>query len=273
MRNDFLFADGHQRPQTVKTTFLLKCTRCGIRFDDDLAYQNHLEWHQGIRPHKCDYCTFAFRRRLELANHQAAKHGIGWMFECIQCGEKFAQRTGIDRHLKNVHPSRHESTHLQRYQDDPLRLHLNVGGAPLQCKYCGMETYGVDEYRDHLASWHVRKIFVESPKHTSPAARSPVAHNSPPVAASARERDQIASAIELVVSIDPSSKPVHVLRLGPTLPDWLLKLQPSYAMLDVALDEGQPLMAGESVVLQLPVSAPVSLASLPSRVIRVTYSV
>lgn len=149
-------------------------------------------------------------------------------------------------------------------------VRLGAVGSIVRCKYCGIETLGIANHRAHVAARHVRKIFIENTSASRSSGRNTAASRNKPAPQSSSGNST--PMVQLVINIGSGSSPVQVLRLGPTLPEWLVRLQPSYAMLDVALDEGRPLMAGESIVVPLPLPNSVPTGSVKSKTIRISYS-
>ncbi|KAG9389710.1 hypothetical protein J8273_8384 [Carpediemonas membranifera] len=109
---------------------------CGLRFSSLGQLHSHIENDHSLQPCKADRCGRGFRTQAEMTNHMRSQHP---KCVCTECQYAAMHKTGITRHMINMH------TEL--------------------CRYEGYETYWCDEcdrpfekLEKHVASQHPERV-------------------------------------------------------------------------------------------------------------------
>ena len=89
-----------------------KCEQCGAKFNDLVAYTNHLKWHNAVKKcsarvapredpakhvkaHKeeqqygCSFCPARFKHKSNARKHVVALHTHDYKYRCGRCGKGF----------------------------------------------------------------------------------------------------------------------------------------------------------------------------------------
>ncbi|XP_077301685.1 uncharacterized protein LOC143922335 [Arctopsyche grandis] len=76
-----------------------KCGRCGKRFMNDTAYEEHYVKHAGDKPFKCDLCPKQFNHKTDLRRHMCLHSGEK-PFSCYTCGKGFIRKDHMLKHCE-----------------------------------------------------------------------------------------------------------------------------------------------------------------------------
>ncbi|KAG5667383.1 hypothetical protein PVAND_015365 [Polypedilum vanderplanki] len=111
------------------------CGVCGADFFHKKSFEMHSMMHEDIRPFECDICKKTFRTKGKLTIHLRVHTGEK-KYECPYCpGKRFAQKYGMDLHIKKTHMNL-----TQNYTE--------------QCRICGMQLQNKSKLKQHLANAH-----------------------------------------------------------------------------------------------------------------------
>jgi len=88
-----------------------KCSRCGKRFPNDDAYQEHLAKHAGDKPYKCEQCPKQFNHKTDLRRHMCLHTGQK-PYACDHCGKGFIRKDHMLKHA-DTHSRKTNQKHLQ----------------------------------------------------------------------------------------------------------------------------------------------------------------
>ena len=80
----------------------LVCGECGKHFKTPLGYKDHMNMHQGIFRHQCQYCNKYFSSMSGLKEHMT-KHTQENYFQCKICRQKFSSRYTLKKHRMTEH--------------------------------------------------------------------------------------------------------------------------------------------------------------------------
>ncbi|EDW34315.1 GL21642 [Drosophila persimilis] len=110
------------------------CEQCGQFYDDEYAYNEHLDAHQERKEMKmffpCTECPETFTKKTDLKQHRSQFHNGQWrQFKCSTCGKVFVS---MDAKL------RHEKAHENE--------------RPYPCLQCGKIFSCVSELSEHHAT-------------------------------------------------------------------------------------------------------------------------
>lgn len=111
------------------------CGICGADFFHKKSFEMHSLMHEDIRPFSCEICKKGFRTKGKLVIHLRVHTGEK-LFECPYCpGKRFAQKYGMDLHIKKTHMNM-----TQKYTE--------------QCRICDLKLPNKSKLKQHLANAH-----------------------------------------------------------------------------------------------------------------------
>nr|XP_029717208.1 zinc finger protein 543-like [Aedes albopictus] len=79
------------------------CPDCGKMFKTQARYYHHVKSHSELMEFGCQICGKNFTRRTGLRRHLEQVHGGKMKFKCVQCGETFTSKNHLRTHHKEVH--------------------------------------------------------------------------------------------------------------------------------------------------------------------------
>ncbi len=142
-----------QGPTTKKKPH--QCEECGKTFAARTTFQEHKNWHKGIKPIKCPDCDFETCFSTSLYTHskihmrerglEKMNNEILLVFTCELCGNRYNQANQLRTHIKRKHEGVVEErecnicgqvfTNRQNLRRHQARTHPK--DPSLQCKICG----------------------------------------------------------------------------------------------------------------------------------------
>ena len=102
------------------------CTVCGKKLQDRKKLKQHMNTHTD-GPVQCGVCGRTFARAVNLTYHMKS-HSIDRPFCCDQCGERFAVKGFLDKHM-TVHQTESEKEAAKKMAEANQMLHC--------CRKCG----------------------------------------------------------------------------------------------------------------------------------------
>lgn len=113
--------------------FVCTWPSCGRTFSRAAKLADHLNSHQGIRPHQCNQCGKSFTRADHLKRHALTHREptTPAQFECEICRKTFSLRHQLNRHA---------------------RTHRNE--TKIRCEHCGETFTKTCKLNQHLSSVH-----------------------------------------------------------------------------------------------------------------------
>ncbi|XP_028663081.1 zinc finger protein 142 [Erpetoichthys calabaricus] len=111
---------------------LLCCEQCPFTCKQTRCLLQHVALkHEGLKPHRCQFCDFSTTRRYRLEAHESLHTGIGRIC-CEQCGQTFGTNSKLRLHHQRVHEKR--PTHF--------------------CQLCDYSGYNGNDISRHTLSCH-----------------------------------------------------------------------------------------------------------------------
>ncbi|KOB75283.1 putative CTCF-like protein, partial [Operophtera brumata] len=119
-----------------------------IEMDTEQAsLQNHVNMHNGVKPHTCKYCKSTFTTSGELVRHVRYKHTHEKPHKCTECDYASVELSKLRRHVR-CHTGERPYQPVYACELCPakcgrktdLRIHvqkLHTSEKPLKCKRCG----------------------------------------------------------------------------------------------------------------------------------------
>ncbi|XP_055712363.1 zinc finger protein OZF-like isoform X2 [Phlebotomus papatasi] len=139
------------------------CDICGYRAKDKTHHVEHMNWHAGIKPYKCQDCGKDFVRKDALRIHRMTHTGEK-PFECQICSKSFRTKAQMKAHITTHTGDRNFSC---KYCDKSysqiggLSYHVrttHAGEKPFQCPTCS-KSFSLK----HLLQAHIRIHTGERP--------------------------------------------------------------------------------------------------------------
>uniref|UniRef100_A0A4W3GXK6 Zinc finger and BTB domain-containing protein 16-like n=1 Tax=Callorhinchus milii TaxID=7868 RepID=A0A4W3GXK6_CALMI len=88
------------------------CSECNRTFPSHTALKRHLRSHTGDHPYECEFCGSCFRDECTLKSHKRIHTGEK-PYECNGCGKKFSLKHQLETHYR-----------------------VHTGEKPFECKLC-----------------------------------------------------------------------------------------------------------------------------------------
>ena len=115
------------------------CNICDIEFKCASTLKFHSKVTHGNAIYKCDKCNKRFSRRHEVIKHSTVHSKIKPEEKCELCGNTFAKKSDLKRHINNIHV---EKTNI------------------IKCLQCNFEVSKRCEMNRHVARVHERQQTV-----------------------------------------------------------------------------------------------------------------
>lgn len=139
----------------------LHCQHCAFTCKQKRCMSLHVgAKHKGVRPHRCQYCTFSTTRRYRLQQHESLHTGIG-RHSCSMCEKTFGTVTKLRQHKVRVHdkqPSHFCSVcDFSGYTRDDVRRHnfrCHSGELKHPCSHCNSKFSSELALRHHCKRVH-----------------------------------------------------------------------------------------------------------------------
>ncbi|CAH1788148.1 unnamed protein product, partial [Owenia fusiformis] len=115
-----------------------KCDKCDFQTASQNVFQEHEEYHKGLRPFTCEFCNYAGRSSLTLRDHVHAVHTLQKDIVCPieNCGQTFKKQVYLRRHMTK-----------------------HTGEKPFRCDVCKMA------FRSHATMYrHRARVHPETAK-------------------------------------------------------------------------------------------------------------
>ena len=136
-------------PSRCASVNLYSCSYegCSKTFSRPSRLETHMLAHTGERPFKCDLCDKDFTRNQHLkrhkqVNHQGIKPTSSIESKCEHCGDKFANKYSLKKHIKKFHDVKQyfcDICSMSFHKNHLLRDHklLHTGDTfPHKCSQC-----------------------------------------------------------------------------------------------------------------------------------------
>ncbi len=85
------------------------CHICNKVLSTKASYKRHMNFHQGIYPHRCRVCDKGFAVKGDLRGHEAT-HTNEKEFPCPGCERIFAYKKNLQMHMRKKHPELHAAS-------------------------------------------------------------------------------------------------------------------------------------------------------------------
>ena len=83
------------------------CHICNKVLSTKASYKRHMNFHQGIYPHRCHVCGKGFAVKGDLRGHEAT-HTNEKEFPCLCCERVFAYKKNLQMHMRKKHQMRQD---------------------------------------------------------------------------------------------------------------------------------------------------------------------
>jgi len=80
-------------------SFCLTLPYTGKSFTRKEHFTNHIMWHTGETPHRCDFCSKTFTRKEHLLNH-VRQHTGESPHRCGFCSKSFTRKEHLVNHIR-----------------------------------------------------------------------------------------------------------------------------------------------------------------------------
>ncbi len=134
-----------------------QCEQCGKTFAARTTFEEHKNWHKGLKPIKCPECDFTTCFSTSLYTHSkihmrergmekmATNSEIPLVHTCHLCGNRYNQANQLRTHIKRIHEGlveHRECTTCGAVFTNRQNLRRHIARAhpkdpSLQCKTCG----------------------------------------------------------------------------------------------------------------------------------------
>ncbi|XP_056409565.1 LOW QUALITY PROTEIN: zinc finger protein 142 [Hyla sarda] len=115
-----------------QTRVQLQCKQCDFTCKQPRCMKQHVRIrHEGVKPHRCQYCDFSTTRRYRLEAHESLHTGVG-RISCNSCSRTFGTNSKLRLHQRRVHEK--TPTHF--------------------CQLCDYSGYSQNDVARHMGSCH-----------------------------------------------------------------------------------------------------------------------
>ncbi|KAM4697478.1 zinc finger protein 142 [Rhinophrynus dorsalis] len=122
--------DLHQK--YTRNRVQLQCMQCDFTCKQPRCLKQHVRIrHEGVKPHRCQYCDFSTTRRYRLDAHESLHTGVG-RISCGSCSRTFGTNSKLRLHQRRVHEKK--PTHF--------------------CSLCDYSGYSQNDIARHMSSCH-----------------------------------------------------------------------------------------------------------------------
>lgn len=90
-------------PEKCNARFSCPQSPCKAAFDDEESYNDHLNIHNGNKPHNCCHCQKSFSTRSSLKFHENSHSGDRKSYQCRDCRKTFQSPGALHNHKVSVH--------------------------------------------------------------------------------------------------------------------------------------------------------------------------
>jgi len=112
----------------------------------------------------CRFCSKSFKNPNTLKNHEASHLNLR-LHECTECSIRFNIRSGLSKHIRNVHPKLDFPCDLcsKSYKcTEYLRKHqklVHSSTKPFVCDLCAKVFPTIQSIKNHMSYSHIERQF------------------------------------------------------------------------------------------------------------------
>ena len=136
---------------------LHKCLLCGIGFDQSYKLKVHMNYHNSVKPYKCDECTKSFTEKRVLKRHQSSHKEKD--HNCSLCVRKFVHPVQLQMHITRHKISKCSFCPFKSTTKADLtkhaKLHDIIDLEPQSCSECG-KNFRIKSMEKHMKT-HTQK--------------------------------------------------------------------------------------------------------------------
>lgn len=142
------------------------CSFCYMNFESEVFLVNHIQIHNGDKPHRCNKCGENFANLHQLAVHRQ-DHELEEKkpHKCVECGRRFRQKSDLNQHMRThtgEKPFKCDECPEKFARNDYLkrhRLRCHRKEEMLKCQHCPRKCHDSYQLNRHIKYSHMPKPF------------------------------------------------------------------------------------------------------------------